>query len=131
MNPTVVIATNDPLLVNPISQILMKRDWCILITKSKMQSILNILDNDISFFILDFELSENSNIELISIIRAIRPRLPIVVLSDDSSIQTRKKLAQTGVFFHALKPVRVSEFEQIAEAIEKLTYKGEFNELNN
>ena len=131
MNPTVVVATDDPRVINPLSQVLMKRDWCILITKSKLHSILNILDKEITFFILDFELPENSNLELISIIRAIRPRLPIIVLSEDISIHIRKKLAQIGVFYHALKPLHISELEQIVAGIEKLTQEDGINELVN
>jgi len=129
MKQSVVIATNDPLVVNPLSQVLMKKDWCILITKSKIQSILNILDREIAFFVLDFELPNNSNIDLISIIKSIRPRLPIIVLSEDASFNTRRKLAKAGVFYQALKPIQVMEIEQIIGAIEELSSKeGEVNE---
>ena len=132
MKQSVVIATNDPLVVNPLSRVLMKKDWSILITKSKIQSILNILDREIAFFVLDFELPNNSNIDLISIIKTIRPRLPIIVLSEDSSFNTRKKLAKAGIFYHALKPIQVMEVEQIIEAIEELSSKeGEINEITN
>ena len=125
MKPSVVFATNDPSSVTSVSGVLMKRNWEVLITKSKLQSIINVLERNIAFFILDYELPDNynSNIELISIIKTIRPKVPIIVLTSDNSLTTRKRLAEAGIFYCALKPIRENEITQLIEAIEKVSVK--------
>ena len=71
MRSVVILATDDPLVVNPVSLIFMNRGWEILIVKSKLRLIETILDKDIGLLVLDYEIEENndSNIRLINIHR--------------------------------------------------------------
>ena len=91
---SVVIATEDPVVINKISSILLQHNYSIEIEKSTTKSILKILEKEIEFLILDIDYPQNSNMDLIDIIRKMRPRLPIVVLSTNDSIETIRKLAQ-------------------------------------
>ena len=130
MRHSVVIAASDPLIISLVSKVLMKRDWSILLTSSKLQSITDILENDVTLFILDYELPNNSSLDLITIIRTIRPKLPILVLCEDSSLETRQELAECGVFYCALKPIQVSEIEQVVLAVEKRSlHSSEFKNI--
>ena len=95
----------------------------ILDLSKKIKSILKILDQEIEFLILDMDFPQNSNMDLIDIIRRTRPRLPIIVLSEDNSLKTVRKFAQAGVFYCALKPVQVEEKEKVLEALNRLRQK--------
>lgn len=116
---SVVILTEDSDVINQLGKTFMSHDYSIIIEKSKIKSIIKILEQHIDLIILDTEDFETSIIDLISIIRKTRPRLPIVVISEDNSIQMLRTLAQLGVFYCIIKPVRPSEIEKVLEAIDR------------
>jgi len=122
---SVVIASEDPVVINELSTLLIRHDYSIIIEKSTIKSIIKILEHTIDFLILDFEQTQNSNMDLINIIRKTRPRLPIVVLSEDTSLETIRLLATAGVFYCALKPIQITEIDNVIEAINRYYQKDE------
>lgn len=126
---SVVVAAENPVLINQVSNILMQHDYSIIIEKSAIKSIRKILEQEIDILILDLDSRNNSNMDLINVIRRMRPRLPIIVLSEDDSIATVRELAQAGVFYCALKPIQISEIEKVLKALEKVIKKDKMEEL--
>jgi DNA-binding NarL/FixJ family response regulator len=82
-----------------------------------------VLTQEVAYFILDFELANNSNLELINIIRRIRPRLPIIIFSEDNSEHTIGEIAELGIFYYALKPLNVEEIEKVVDAAEQFVHE--------
>ncbi len=121
MRSSVVVATDNPEIINALSSILMKKDSSLLITKSKLHSIFKILTQEVAYVILDYELDDNSNLELINIIRKIRPNLPIIIISEDNSERTISKTAEMGIFYYVLKPLQQEEIERVIDAAEHYT----------
>ncbi len=126
---SVVILTEDSDVINQLGKTFMSHDYSIIIEKSKIKSIIKILEQHIDLIILDTEDFETSIIDLVSIIQKTRPRLPIVVISEDNSIQMLRTLAQLGVFYCIIKPVRSSEIEKVLEAIER--FKNKRKQMNS
>ena len=120
---SVVILTEDPNVINQLGKTFMNHDYSIIIEKSKIKSIIKILEQHIDLIILDTDHFETSIFDLISIIQKTRPRLPIVVISENNSIQMLRTLAQQGVFYCIIKPVRSSEIEKVLEAIVRFENK--------
>ncbi|MCI0493744.1 response regulator, partial [candidate division KSB1 bacterium] len=77
----------------------------------------SMLEKEISLLILDLDQPQGPNFDSIDIIRKLRPRLPIIVLSADSSLEMLKILAQKGVFYTASKPIQAEEIEEVIQAI--------------
>ncbi len=120
MNSSIVIASDDPAVANIIVNILGKKDYFMFITSSKLQALWKILNQEIRCLIYDFELENDSNFMFINIIKSIRPRLPIVVLSSENSPDIIRQLTEMGIFYFALKPLIRDEMEQIIDAIDGL-----------
>lgn len=120
MNSSIVIASDDPDVANVIVNILGKKDYFMLITNSKLQALWKILNQELRCLIFDFELESESNLIFINIIKSIRPRLPIIVLSSDNSPDMIKQLTEAGIFYYALKPLIKDEMEQLIDAIDGL-----------
>jgi two-component system, NtrC family, nitrogen regulation response regulator GlnG len=114
---SVVIATDDPEVINQISGLLMKFDCSIIIEKSTIKSIIKVLEMNIDYIILDAGIPDHSTFDLVNIIRKTRPKLPIVVISSDSSFETLKELAQTGIYYCAFKPLQHKEIEQVIDSL--------------
>ena len=117
MKEYVIVVTDDTEVIKVVSKVLTKKNYCLFITSSKIHSIFNILDDEIAFFIFDYDLSSNSNTQLISIIKRIRPKLPIIVILADNSINKINLFAESGVFYRAIKPLDENEMEQVVDAV--------------
>ncbi|NIA31011.1 MAG: response regulator [Actinobacteria bacterium] len=120
MSSSIVIASDDPEVANVIVNILGKKDYFMLITNSKLQALWKLLNQELRCLIYDFELESDSNITFINIIKSVRPRLPIIVLSPDNSPEMIKQLTEAGIFYYALKPLIKDEMEQLIDAIDGL-----------
>lgn len=115
-----VIVTEDPNVIKQIGSLLIQYDYSLLVEKSKIKSIVKILEQEINLIVVDTEIQGNSHLDLINIIRKMRPRLPIIVLSNDNSVQTLRTFAQMGVFYSLLKPVESGEVENLVRALDKI-----------
>ncbi|CBE68038.1 MAG: response regulator [Candidatus Methylomirabilis oxygeniifera] len=76
-------------------------------------ALLAVVEHDVALVILDLSIAEPSGSRTIEILRKIRPRLPVVVLSDDRSLETGRQVLQHGVFYYLLTPFDVDELDQI------------------
>ena len=116
---SVLIASNDPNVISPLSKILLKHEWRILGTNTDSWSILSLLDKETFLLILDFNLPKDINVALIDFIREHYPKLKIIVLSAEYSIEFRKHVAEKGIFYCAIKPLDLDEIEELICAIER------------
>lgn len=127
---SVVIATEDTTALHQLNQLLLQKDYSIIIEKSQTQSILKILEHQIDLLILDVGMPDSSKLDFVKIIRKTRPRLPIIVLSEDNSVETLRVLAEAGVLFCALKPIQIDKIAEVLKAVNTIDKKkGEFKSL--
>ena len=119
------ILSSDAHVVNQMTDILMQHDFTVTVEKSIIKFISSMLEKEISLLILDLDSPQGVNFDSIDIIRKLRPRLPIIVILVDNSLETLKTLVQKGVFYTALKPVLVEEIEEVIQAVTQSQYKNE------
>lgn len=112
-----VIVSTDSNIVSQLTDILLKYDYTVTIEKSIIKFISSILEKEISLLILDVDSPEGINFDSIDIIKKLRPRLPIIILSTDDTFENLKLLAQKGVFYTAIKPIITEEIEEVIQAI--------------
>lgn len=112
-----IIASEDQAIKDQISGIILKHNYSVVHTKSALNSILKILEKQVDLLVVDLAFQENSSLDLIKILKRMRPRLPIIVLSDDFSLDTVRKFIESGVFYCAMKPIQICEIENVLEAV--------------
>lgn len=78
-------------------------------------ALLAVVEQDVGLVILDLSIDEPSGVKTVEILRKIRPRLPVVVLSGDSSLEAGRQVLQHGVFYYLLKPLDLEELDQIVQ----------------
>jgi DNA-binding NtrC family response regulator len=118
-NSTVIIATNNARTINELSLVLSERDYTPIIEDSSIRSLLKILDQEVSFVLVDVDSLGQSSLDLMCAIKKTRPRIPIITLSHDMSIETIRQYAQLGIFYCAINPVQPEEINQVLDAIER------------
>ncbi len=71
--------------------------------------LLRIREKEVDILIIDSFLEGIPNYEVIPLLRKSDPHLPIIALTEDSSIETSQKLRQEGILFLAMKPIDIKE----------------------
>ncbi len=122
-----IIVSTDAGVVNQITNILMQHDFTVTIEKSIIKFISSMLEKDISLLIFDLDSPDGQNFDSIDIIRKLRPRLPIIILSKDNSFETLKILVQKGVFYSAIKPIQTEEIEEVIKAVAQSLHRNDKN----
>lgn len=76
-------------------------------------ALLTVVEQNVGLVIIDLSIDESAGVKTVEILRKIRPRLPLVVLSGDRSLEAGRQVLQHGVFYYLLKPVDLEELDQI------------------
>ena len=113
---SVLLASNDSELDGLIREISENRNVQYNHKPAADSEILAAIENPVDMLFYDTTDTEN-HIDTISVINCLSPQLPIVVITDDSSIETMKNLAQLKIFFRVIKPVQMKEIESILDAV--------------
>ncbi|MFQ6092858.1 MAG: response regulator [bacterium] len=120
---TILVATNDSETERELTNVLTE-GYIVRTVESSSEALLTLLEKDIDLIVIDLSIDGMTGLETIPIIRRTRPKIPLIVLSDDDSVETGSKVAQEGVFYYALKPLNAAELEQVAKAALKSSTKS-------
>lgn len=116
----VVVATIDRNVEEIFFNGFANKNFDVAFLRKASDVLLTILEEDLDLLIIDLELSGISGIDLIPIIRKSRPRLPLIVISNDFNYQIRKMVAQEGVTYQLFKPVDVQELSEVLETTQHI-----------
>lgn len=87
-------------------------------TNSVAQLIYNLLGNNFPVVVLGDCLEGNIQIaNLVRLMKASDPRVAIILISDDISLQQVRKARELGIFYHALKPVNSEDWQELILAM--------------
>ena len=78
-------------------------------------ALLTVVEQNVGLVIIDLSIEESAGVKTVEILRKIRPRLPLVVLSGDRSLEAGRQVLQHGVFYYLLKPFDIDEFDQVVQ----------------
>jgi DNA-binding NtrC family response regulator len=59
-----------------------------------------------------------ASVDVIALMRKCNKNLHIILVSDDSSLETLKRIRGGGIFYHALKPHSQEDNEELRSAVE-------------
>ena len=114
---TILFATNDRNLRSHLIPIMEEKGFLTTVLNQGRDVVLTVLDREIDLLILDLDLDGMSGLEIIPIIRKTRPRIPIIVISGDNSLETGGKILHYGIFYYLLKPINVDEISEVLDYV--------------
>lgn len=83
--------------------------------------LLEILDKRVDLTIIDVGLTGLSTAKTIQIFKKSRPGVPVIVISDDYSVETGSRIMEQGVFYYLYKPLELDRLKEIVQsALNKL-----------
>lgn len=112
MKQHVLIYSSDPVARNAIETPDNGDEIEISCFADEADLILALLENGFGMVIYDLDDAKMNGVKTIRIIRRIRPKIPVMVLSNDVSKELGGKILQEGVTHYIVKPVDSAEIKQ-------------------
>ncbi|UFS71530.1 response regulator [Geomonas sp. RF6] len=100
-----------------LADILIEEGYDVTVTGSAAQALQSILKKNAHVVLLGEQFDDISAAELIPILKQCNKELSIILVSSDASLPLIRKLRKEGIFYHALKPVRAEDREEIRQAV--------------
>jgi DNA-binding NtrC family response regulator len=89
----------------------------VTVTNSAANVLYGILKKTAQVVLLSSEFDELTATDLIPLLKKCNRKLTIILVSNDLSLSLIRKLRKEGIFYHALKPVKPEDWEEIRQAV--------------
>lgn len=120
----ILIASSDKDVNTSIRNLLESYENCSYrVVEESGDVLLSVLEEDYDFAIIDLDIGGISGPKTVEIIKKSRPRLPLVIISGDASIEAGVRVMQHGVFYYMIKPVDMGQLASVIESALKLIRK--------
>lgn len=120
--PSILIADDDQFIRGFLREVLTKEGYWVETVESGAMAIKKILKQTVDVLILDVHMTGMSGIDVIPIIKRVRPYLPIITITGDTSVETEGKVQAEGVFYYFVKPFDLEEMNKaVKSAVSKKT----------
>ena len=90
--------------------------------------LLETIDKEVDLAIIDTNLKGLTIAKTIQIIKKTRPRVPVIVISDDYTVATGSRIMEQGIFYYMYKPVDLQSLKEIVESALKKRAKEDAQE---
>ena len=113
----IIVASSDSTLRRSLADLLSGSSTQVRTTPKSGELICWVLDSEVDLIVADVDLVGMDGAETLPILRQIRPKAPIIMLSSDTSEEVSRRIAEIGVFYHFVKPVDPSDMLQVVRAV--------------
>ena len=121
---TVLFASGDEYLKERVLEVLDKDRHHVVVADNCKDALEKLLDSDFDAIIFDHDLKELDSTDTMQLIQKIRPKLPLIVLSEAISYESEVKIAKLGVHFRLNKPLDEEVTKVLFDSLER---RGEKN----
>ena len=120
----VLIATNDEPFGEYLYHQINGLGWTVSRTGMFSELLRKLKEEEADILLLDSSLEGIPSFDLLPLIKKSNPGLPVIALSDDSSLEMSKRVRLQGIFFLAMKPIDPAEIRTaVGDAIRMLNQK--------
>ncbi|MFQ5751049.1 MAG: response regulator [bacterium] len=105
MMGNILIASRDDACRNKLLKIFTGKGLSVHSVWEDTDLLIEVLERDYDLIIYDLELSDLNGFKMVKIIRKMRPKLALFVVSGNPSKELGGKILQEGVAYYALKPI--------------------------
>lgn len=115
----VMIVDRDVSTQKKMAEFFKKSNYEVITTDSAAYAIAQIVRKNQPIVILGDSFEEQiSAVDVIALMRRCNKNLRIILVSDDSSLETLRRIREDGIFYHALKPVNQEDNEELMSVVE-------------
>ncbi|GAB7026917.1 response regulator [Geotalea toluenoxydans] len=113
-----LIADEDLDSRKSMADLFIEAGYNVMVTNSAANVLYGILKKTAQVVLLSSEFDELTATDLVPILKKCDQNLTIILVSNEVSLPLMRKLRKEGIFYHALKPVKPEDREEIRQAVE-------------
>ena len=118
---TILIAYQDELGTRSLSTFFHSIGYKVEATKAISEMIRRVRKGNIQLILIDDEIEGVKACDVVPLLKNIQPKIQIIVISSEESINLVRRLREAGIFYQAMKPVDLREVKSAVEcAFEKI-----------
>lgn len=118
MNERVLVIDDDPGLSEVIGILLEREGYAVKRAGSQKEGIARVEAGELDLVVTDLKLPDGTGLDVIAAVRARRPRLPIIMITSYSSMESAIEALRAGANDYVIKPFNNDEFlHAIARAL--------------
>ncbi len=108
MKGNILVFCRDEACFNKLMELLRSRNLQTTRVEDEADLLLALLENQYGVVIYDLENSNLDCVKMVKIIRRVRPKIPLLAISNDHSRELGGRILQEGVAYYAVKPIDMS-----------------------
>jgi DNA-binding NtrC family response regulator len=116
----IIVATIDQEIENALTAKFDSMQFQLIFIRKGIRVAIELLEREADLLILDIDMEGSIAVDLIPLVRKLRPRLPIVLVSEDYTNRIHKMAAEQGVTYQTYKPQSCSNPYDLVNATEKI-----------
>jgi DNA-binding NtrC family response regulator len=113
-----LIADEDLDSRKSMADLFIEAGYNVMVTNSAANVLYGILKKTAQVVLLSSEFDELTATDLVPLLKKCDQNLTIILVSNEVSLPLMRKLRREGIFYHALKPVKPEDREEIRQAVE-------------
>ncbi|MDA3902299.1 MAG: response regulator [Desulfuromusa sp.] len=115
----ILIADRDKSARRELADFFENSHYEVETTASAAYAIAKIVQKNEPIVILGDSFEEKiASVDVIALMRKCNKNLQIILVSDDSSLETLRRIRQDGIFYHALRPHNQEDNEELRSVVE-------------
>ena len=112
-----MIAEQDRNCRAMMAELLSEEGYSVTVTNSAADALSSILKKDAQVVLLGSEFDHLAATELIPLLKQCNRDLTIILVANEESQPTIRKIRSEGIFYHALKPAKPEDTDEIRQAV--------------
>jgi DNA-binding NtrC family response regulator len=115
--PGLMIAEQDRNCRFMMAEMLSDEGYSVTVTDSAADALSGILKKGAQVVLLGSEFDDLAAAELIPLLKQCNRNLTIILMSNEESQPVIRKIRAEGIFYHALKPSKPEDTDEIRQAV--------------
>ena len=112
-----MIAEQDRDCRSMMAELLSEEGYSVTVTDSAADALSGILKKGAQVVLLGSEFDDVAAAELIPLLKQCNREVTIILVSNDESQPDIRKIRTEGIFYHALKPTKLEDTDEIRQAV--------------
>jgi DNA-binding NtrC family response regulator len=110
MNERILVVDDDPGLSEVIGMLLERESYAVKRAATMKEGISLVEAGELDLVVTDLKLPDGTGLDVIAGVRACRPRLPIIMITSYSSMESAIDALRAGANDYVIKPFNNDEF---------------------
>jgi two-component system nitrogen regulation response regulator GlnG len=113
----VLLATSDQKMAEELNRAFGNREIEVLMFDTARDIILAMAERKTDLMIIDPDVTELKGLEILPVIKKLRPQVRIIAMSEDLSFERRAALVKEGILYQIQAPIQPAQISEVVESI--------------